>query len=476
MKRIASILLGTLILITFMFAHFSMAQEITITDLGSLDGTNSEAFDINNLGQVTGSSHNINNENHAFFWSEETGMQGLGTLGGTFSAGYDINNLGQVAGDSNDISFNKRAFFWSEETGMLDLGTLGGTFSSATAINDLGQVVGQGQIVSGVYHAFFWSEETGMQDLGTLDGTNSYATAINDLGQVTGISKDINNYNHAFLWSEETGMQDLGNLGGNDSWAMAINELGHVAGRSRTETGAIHAFLWTPEEGMQDLGSLGGNVNSVRALNEVDQVVGNSSLTATLGDHAFVAQPGEEMRDLGTLGGTTCTAAFDINNFGHVVGINGTLPWDAFFWSEETGMQDLGNLHGGNSATYAINDFNQIVGYGLIGDAHYPHAILWTVELTPSPPQEQIDSIIGDVSSLIDIASFNSGQGNSLISKLDVAKKQLDKENEKAACNLLQAFINQIEAFMKGSEPMLTEAEGQPLIDAVNILISELCG
>src|SRR5260370_1605775 len=68
----------------------------------------------------------------------------LGTLGGTISNAYAISNRGQIAGASEiDCNCASHPFLWSH--GVLhDLGTLGvGTSNWAYGINDLGQVVGR---------------------------------------------------------------------------------------------------------------------------------------------------------------------------------------------------------------------------------------------------------------------------------------------------------------------------------------------
>ncbi len=49
-------------------------------------------------------------------------------------------------------------------------------------------------------------------------------------------------------------------------------------------------------------------------------------------------------------------------------------------------------------------------------------------------------------------------------------------ENVTAAINQLEAFIDQVNAFMKGENPILTPEEGQLLIDAANDLINQLSG
>jgi len=402
-------------------------------------------------------------------------MQDLDNLGGGSCSPWAMNDNGQIVGISEVPNSNYHAFFWSKETEMIDLGT----YIDFWDINNLGQAVGQ----SGGARAVLWTYQEGMKYLGTLGGSFNSAYAINNSGEVVGSAELLDGGIRGFRWTEEGGMEDLGTLGSNFSIAFAINEVGHIAGDSGPQNGVRHAFLWTKENGMEDLGTLGGSYSSVmgirgakRALNDMGQVVGMSR-TAEGEGHAFLWTPGIGMRDLGTLGGTL-SWALAINNLGQVVGWS-TTPEEkghAFFWSEETGMIDLGTLEGGVfSRAYDINDSGQIMGESGIAPWGQ-HAVLWTVKVAPPTPQEQVDSIITDVNSLIDSATINNGQGNSLISKLEAVKLQLEKGNTTPVCNLLQAFINQVRAFMNGQEPILTQAEGQPLIDAANSLIAELCG
>ena len=65
---------------------------------------------------------------------------------------------------------------------------------------------------------------------------------------------------------------------------------------------------------------------------------------------------------------------------------------------------------------------------------------------------------------------------NALIAKLGKVIKQLEKGNTHTAINELQAFINQVNDFMNSTPPILTPAEGQPLIDAANAIIAALGG
>ena len=121
-------------------------------DLGTLGGHIGVATAINERGQVVGWSCLAkkpcapfpdipNPPAHAFLW-EDGRMRDLGTLGGSGSYAYAINERGQVVGESSpknadDSGLSVHAFLW-EEGKMRDLGTLGGTYSVAFGINDEG--------------------------------------------------------------------------------------------------------------------------------------------------------------------------------------------------------------------------------------------------------------------------------------------------------------------------------------------------
>jgi probable HAF family extracellular repeat protein len=134
------------------------SQEYSITDLGTLPGgTGSSATDINNRGQVVGSSNTASGESHAVLW-EDGDITDLGTLGGNQSVAWGINNRGQVVGQSTANFEQFHAFLWQDGK-MTNLGTLpGGDSSVAWDINNRGQVVGWSTPPSGGLHAVLWTK------------------------------------------------------------------------------------------------------------------------------------------------------------------------------------------------------------------------------------------------------------------------------------------------------------------------------
>jgi probable HAF family extracellular repeat protein len=292
-------------LLCFFFVASSAAQFYTITDLGTLPGSNfSAATAINSFGQVVGYGE------HAFLWSKVHGMQDLGTL---FSGGPSwataINDRGHVTGGSWIDEADNGAFLWTPAGGMQQIVFIGDG-QGGMAITDFDKVAGWTLVEPP--EAFLWTLEGGEVNLDSLLGwPEGGASGINDRGQVVGFYILEDGSTHAYLLSAELVAKDLG-----PGYANAVNFLGSVVGSTAFDG---HAFLWTERGGMQDLGTLAGdNVSSAAAINLAGLVVGTS------GTRAFLWSQKNGMQDLNTLvppgSGWTLSNATGINIFGQIVG------------------------------------------------------------------------------------------------------------------------------------------------------------
>ncbi len=279
----------------------------------------------------------------------------LGTLGGSFSLAYAINDNGQIDGFSTLPGDTVQHSFVIEKGVMTDLGTLGGANSESFAnLNNAIQVAGTAETsVTDPNNENFCSFGTNLSCLGfvwqngimsplsTLGGTNGQAAAINNRGQVAGYAEtaiadpncpapQVLQYRPA-VWTAGHPKALPLYPGDTEGAAFWMNNAGQVVGASGVcapydpryalPLQPRHALLWRDGKPV-DLGSLGGQLqNSAFAINDRGQIVGASDIAGDTYQHAFFWQNGR-MTDLGTLPGDVVSAAVAINNRGQVTGVS----------------------------------------------------------------------------------------------------------------------------------------------------------
>ena len=120
--------------------------------MGTLGGLNSDAYGLNNRGQVVGFSEMADYAVHAFLWDADTGMTDIGTIADYWGReALAINTAGQVIGVVyDDQGGNMRPFLYADGV-MHDLNDLipagsGWVLRNASAINNAGMIVGNGKL------------------------------------------------------------------------------------------------------------------------------------------------------------------------------------------------------------------------------------------------------------------------------------------------------------------------------------------
>ena len=368
----------------------------TLIDLGTLGGTYSKAFAINEAGQVVGNSNTADGETYPFLvtpedtdgdgtpdrWFRDDDADGvndlmisLGLLGGGGSFGFggialDINEHGQVVGWStiDDPTNNEmmHAFLWAEEE-MIDLGLFEvGKGSMVAAINNHGLIVGRSastSIDSGFLIVPLDTSGDGTPDLWVADENGD---GVNDLMTTLVTSqfeaKDIN---------------DAGQVLGNKGYP--INR-GLLLTPEDTDDDGTPDLWWRDEngDGLSDLfvelpPLEGGNTTEAEDLNASGQVAGTSAAKDgkwTLW-HAVVWDTSLTPTDLGAPGNKwTKSSGAAINDQGDVVGGGGG---EAMLWIDGkmfalldllTNPDGVGTIN----KAHDINNAGQIVGFTTNGD------------------------------------------------------------------------------------------------------------
>ena len=133
-----------------------------LLDLGALSGGEPvTASAINDRRQIVGWGPDVTGFSQAFLWDDGV-LTNLGTLGGAESLAFDINSRGHVAGVARTAANELHGFLWAHGV-MRDLGSV----AFVTGVNNRDQVVGGAFTPLGELRAFIWTRGS-ITFLGTL--------------------------------------------------------------------------------------------------------------------------------------------------------------------------------------------------------------------------------------------------------------------------------------------------------------------
>ena len=337
-------------------------------------GLTASPIKLNARGQVSFSMQAPNGGAIGYFYNG-TSIQDIGTLGGNSTLANDLNDVGQVTGTSISSQFGtSHAFVWSAASGMTDLRPGNTGVSQGSAINNRGVATGVANFGGG--YAYRWSAASGIENLGALTTggeSSSFGIELNDAGLITGASSAGNNQRHAFAWTRSGGMIDISpSTTIQDALPVTVAPNGEVGGAYLPAFGSpnypyYQPFLWTRSAGLVRLGTAGAIAGGVSAMTRDLRIVctltyANDSQRAVLWTRSAGA------RTLGTLGGTS-SRGIAINSKGQIVGDADNKAGNrrAYIWSAQTGMRDLNNHLRRRppglvlTGAYGINDNGDIV-------------------------------------------------------------------------------------------------------------------
>jgi probable HAF family extracellular repeat protein len=334
MRAVRSLLASCGMAIAFSGFAVDVARAVSyhIEALPNLPGsTDAYTGGINNLGQAVGHNVGADGKSHAVLWNA-TGAHELAYLSATnnYSEAYRINDAGQIVGLArNDANFGRGAY-WDAD-GVLDMGALGGAYSFANDINEAGVAVGSAASGNTGSRAFSWTKSGGIVDLGNFNPTDSQQYAgyngINNKGLMVGTAYRLfSPYRPTMAQPGAKGPSDIGLPGRVAGMAMAVNDDGTIVGWHDGPNGTGGPAIFNGDGTVQFIGNFGLGDGQALDINSAGQIVGFAVGFDDVGqvNKAFVYDHGL-MTDLMTAiddpSWTTTFEATGINDKGQILGV-----------------------------------------------------------------------------------------------------------------------------------------------------------
>jgi probable HAF family extracellular repeat protein len=287
--------------------------------------------------------------------------QDLGTAAGVnWAEARTVNLAGRIVGWGGNGFPSWQGWAYETNVGIRNMGNPCGDFYMSNDINAAGTIA-----MSSAYCAYLFTPGAGLTG-GTITnvpapaGTNrSGAVSLNDNGLVLACA-DNGQYAYNYVWNRNTNAMTVAPGGPGNHCRGKINNAGLAI--LNGETGG--AYLWNVAAGtMTPIPGLAGFMTYAMDINDNGVVVGRSCLDNQVTCRGWRWSAGQaQLELLGNLGGGN-TAAFGINNAGQVVGWSSTGSGQrhAFVLNGST-MTDLGAAGFNESVANDINDNGVIVG------------------------------------------------------------------------------------------------------------------
>ena len=237
---------------------FRYTPGVGMVDLGLPAGASGSVVDMNESGTVIGQFRLTGAwMRYAYMYSDATGFVDLGVqFADGYTSVYDINNVGQIVGSTEFPDWTGHAVLW-ENGVMYDLNAEGMP-GIANVINDSGVIGGQVALDWAHNQAMRYTRGGAVEMLPMPeDAYTAEARWIMEDGTIVGTQNNAFGY-HAFYYSDADGLIDVQLAGGGASpfGPVDVNSSGWMLAHVHIGESYITPLLYSPEFGLHNLRDL----------------------------------------------------------------------------------------------------------------------------------------------------------------------------------------------------------------------------
>lgn len=247
--------------------------------------------------------------------------------GATGTQAFGINDAGQIVGTFEDATFVPHGFLRDSGGGFTTLDVPGATRTEASGINDAGLIVGFFENGTG-RHGFLRDGLGGFTTLDVPGATRTEPFGINDAGQITGFFRDATSTEHGFFRDSLGVFTTLDRPGAVSSEALGINSdliVGLFNDTSPIAADPLgagdHGFFRNSGGVFTTIDVPGAIGTGAAGINGTGQIVG--VFVDGTGRHGFFRDSGGVFTTIDVPGATEGTQAIGINDAGQIVGAFG---------------------------------------------------------------------------------------------------------------------------------------------------------